>query len=127
MIRLEMKNCNMILTEKQQKYHHYHLAKIDKYEYLAGEEILLPGQKRVIEHAKFIYSPFGKAFQKQIKIMEDPGEKQIKALEEHGKQLAEYNELVKKDFNMNKDSIPLEEQKKYFINLLKKGLPNFGI
>ena len=59
--------------------------------------------------------------------MEDPGEKQIKALEEHGKQLAEYNELVKKDFNMNKDSIPLEEQKKYFINLLKKGLPNFGI
>ena len=24
MVRLEMKNCNMILTEKQQKYRHYH-------------------------------------------------------------------------------------------------------
>ena len=25
MIRLEMKNCNKILTENQQKYQHYHL------------------------------------------------------------------------------------------------------
>ena len=28
MIRLEIKNCNMILTEKHQKYQHYHLEKI---------------------------------------------------------------------------------------------------
>ena len=28
MIRLEMKNCNMILTEKQQKYQHYYLEKL---------------------------------------------------------------------------------------------------
>ena len=28
MIRLEMKNCNMILTEKQQKYQLYHLKKL---------------------------------------------------------------------------------------------------
>ena len=27
MIRLEMKNCNMILTEKQQKYQHCHQEK----------------------------------------------------------------------------------------------------
>ena len=27
MIKLEMKNYNMILTEKQQKYQHYHLEK----------------------------------------------------------------------------------------------------
>ena len=27
MIRLEMKNCNTILTEKQQKYQHYHMGK----------------------------------------------------------------------------------------------------
>ena len=26
--RLEMKNCNMILTEKQQKYQHYHPEKL---------------------------------------------------------------------------------------------------
>ena len=28
MIRLEMKNYNMILTEKQQKYQRYHLGKL---------------------------------------------------------------------------------------------------
>ena len=28
MIRLEMKNYNMILTEKQQKYQHYHQLKL---------------------------------------------------------------------------------------------------
>ena len=28
MIILEMKNCNAILTEKQQKYQHYHLEKL---------------------------------------------------------------------------------------------------
>ena len=28
MIRLVRKNCNKILTEKQQKYQHYHLGKL---------------------------------------------------------------------------------------------------
>ena len=32
-------------------------GKIDKYEYLTGEEILPPDQRRVIEEAKFAYSP----------------------------------------------------------------------
>ena len=41
--------------------------KIDKYEYLTGEEILPPDQRRVIEQAKFTYSPLGKAFEKQIR------------------------------------------------------------
>ena len=30
MIRLEMKNSNMILTEKQRNYEHYHQAKLLK-------------------------------------------------------------------------------------------------
>ena len=30
-----------------------------------------------------------------------------------GKQLVESNELVKKDFNIDRNSIPLEKQKKY--------------
>ena len=45
-------------------------GKVDKYKYLTGEEILPPGQKRVIEQAKFTYSFLGKAFEKQIKIIE---------------------------------------------------------
>ena len=28
MIKLEMKNCNMILAEQQQKYQHYHPEKV---------------------------------------------------------------------------------------------------
>ena len=39
--------------------------KYNKYEYLTGEEILSSNQKQMIEQAKFTYSPFGKAFEKQ--------------------------------------------------------------
>ena len=39
-------------------------GKINKYEYLTGEEILPSKQKQIIEQAKFTYSPFGKAFEK---------------------------------------------------------------
>ena len=45
--------------------------KIDKYEYLTGEEILPSNQKQIIEQAKFTYSPLGKAFEKQTKTIED--------------------------------------------------------
>ena len=38
-------------------------------------------QKQIIEKAKLTYSPLGKAFRKQIKTMEDQGEKQNKSLE----------------------------------------------
>ena len=46
-------------------------GKIDRYEYLRGEKILLSDQSRIIEQAKFTYSPLGKAFEKQIKIIEE--------------------------------------------------------
>ena len=39
-------------------------GKIEKYEYLTGEEILPSDQKRIIEQAKFIHSLLGKAFEK---------------------------------------------------------------
>ena len=56
-------------------------GKIDKYEYLTGEEILPSDQSRIIEQAKFAYSPIGKAFEKQTKAIEEQGQKQVKALE----------------------------------------------
>ena len=46
-------------------------GKIDKYKYLTGKEIVPPDQKRVIEQAKFNYSPLVKAFEKQIKAVEN--------------------------------------------------------
>ena len=43
-------------------------GKIDQYEYLTGEEILLSKQRQIIEQAKFAYSPLGNAFEKQTEI-----------------------------------------------------------
>ena len=49
--------------------------KIDKYEYFTGEEILPSNQKQITEQAKFTYTPYGKAFYKQIKTIEDQEKK----------------------------------------------------
>ena len=38
-------------------------CKIDKYEYLTGEDILPAGKQQMINEAKFTYSPLGKAFE----------------------------------------------------------------
>ena len=55
-------------------------GKIDKYEYLTGKEILPSNQQKIIEQAKFTYSPLGKAFEKQTKTIKDRGEKHVDAL-----------------------------------------------
>ena len=57
-------------------------GKLHKYEYLTGEDILPSNQQQIIEQAKFTYSPLGKAFEKQIKTIEDQGKKQVDALKE---------------------------------------------
>ena len=57
-------------------------GKIHKYEYLTGEDILPSNQQQIIEQTKFTYFPLGKAFEKQIKTIEDQEQKQIKALED---------------------------------------------
>ena len=46
-------------------------GKLHKYEYRPGEDILPSHQQQIIEQAKFTYSPLGKAFNKQIKTIED--------------------------------------------------------
>ena len=56
-------------------------GKIRKYEYLTGEDILPSNQQQIIQQAKFTYSPLGNAFEKQLKTIEDRGQKQVKALE----------------------------------------------
>ena len=60
-----MKNCKMILIDRLQKYQLY----LDKYEYLAGKEILPSNQQQIIVQGKFTYPPLGKAFEKQIKTI----------------------------------------------------------
>ena len=60
-------------------------GKIDKYEYLTGEEIL-PSNQQITEQAKFTYSLLGKAFVTQTKTIKDHGEKQIKAMQDNKEQ-----------------------------------------
>ena len=55
-------------------------GKIHKYEYLTGEDMLPSNQQQIIEQARFTYSSLGKAFEKQIKTIENQGKKQVDAL-----------------------------------------------
>ena len=64
MIKLRMKNYNMILIEKLQKYN-----------------------RAIIEQAKFTYFPLGKVFEKQTKTIQDQREKRrgcFKSFKEEG-------------------------------------------
>ena len=53
-------------------------GKIDKYEYLTGEEILPSNQKQIIGQPNFTYSPLAKTFENQTKAIDSQIEKQIK-------------------------------------------------
>ena len=81
-------------------------GKLDKYEYLTGEEILPSNQKQIIQQAKFNYSPLGKALEKQVKTIKDQGEKQVKAIQD--KQIVNIN---KDDY---KNKILLSKEREIF-------------
>ena len=87
-------------------------GKLDKYEYLTGEEILPSNQQQIIQQAKFDYSPIGKALEKQRKAIEDQGEKQVVALES----------LKDSDKKLTsiKDFIPIENLNPEIINEIKR-------
>ena len=67
-----MKNYNVILTETQQKYQHYHPEKLIKMNTL---------------QAKLAYSPLQKTFEKQTKTIEEKGKKQIDPITDQNKGL----------------------------------------
>ena len=82
-------------------------GKLDKYEYLTGEEILPSNQQQIIQQAKFIYSPLGKALEKQRKTIEDKGEKQVIAIEslkDSDKKLTPIKDFISKE-NLNPEII----------------------
>ena len=91
-------------------------GKIDKYEYLTGEEILPANQQQIIQQAKFTYSPLGKALEKQIKTIEDQGKKQVKAIQDN-KQLVNINKDV--DY---KDKLLLSKEREIFKDIYNKRL-----
>ena len=66
-----MKNYNMILTEKQQRYPALLSGKVDNYEYFTDQEMLPSMKSIMIEQATFTYSPLGKALDYQKKKQVD--------------------------------------------------------
>ena len=91
-------------------------SKIDKYEYLTGEEILPSNQQQIIEQAKFPYSPLGKAFEKQTKTIKDQGKKQVKAIQDN-KQLVNIN-----NGDGYKDKLLLSKEREIFKDIYNKRL-----
>ena len=84
-------------------------GKIDKYEYLTGEEILLSNQQQIIEQAKFTYSLLGMASKKQTKTIEDQGGKQIKVIQEK----RPMKSIEKFTYDINDSPIVLKEKEIY--------------
>ena len=89
-------------------------GKIDKYEYLTGEEILPSNQQQIIQQANFTYSPLGKAFEKQIKTIKDQEEKQVKAIQD--KQIVNVNK------DSYKDKLLLSKEREIFKDIYNKRL-----
>ena len=92
-------------------------GKIDKYEYLTGEEILPSNQKQIIEQAKFTYSPLGKVFEKQIKTIQDQAKKTTNwCFKRTNWFLKKKRKKVIEDKSNDKPSM----QKKFYNRLLKE-------
>ena len=94
------------------------LGKLRKYEYLTSEDILPSNQQQIIEQAKFTYSPLGKAFDKQIKTIEDQGKKQVDALNT----LKSDNKITIEKYKYDSKDTPFLSKRKYLINLKMKEL-----
>ena len=84
-----------------------------QYEYLTGEDILPSNQKKIIEQARFTYSCLGKAFEKQIKTIEDQGQKQVEALNtlKSNNRLATEDVILKNALNNNEAKKELDKIK----------------
>ena len=89
-------------------------GKLDKYEYLAGEEILPSNQQQIIQQAILNYSPLGKALEKQIKTIKDQGEEQVKAIQD--KQIVNNN---KDDY---KDKLLFSKEREIFEDIYNRRL-----
>ena len=90
-------------------------GKLDKYEYLTGEEILPSNQQQIIQQAKFNYSPLGKAIEKQRKTIEDQGKEQVKAIQDN-------NQLVSINKDDYKDKLLLSKEREIFKDISNKRL-----
>ena len=103
------------------------LGKINKYEYLTGEGILPYDKSRIIEQAKFTYSPLGKAFEKQVKTIEDQEIKQFQTLkalkpEENQEDIKSTKGIFQKDIRTNEIKNEISEIRNWEEKIKRKDL-----
>ena len=103
------------------------LGKINKYEYLTGEGILSYDKSRIIEQAKFTYSPLGKAFEKQVKTIEDQEIKQFQTLkalkpEENQEDIKSTKGIFQKDIRTNEIKNEISEIRNWEEKIKRKDL-----
>ena len=100
--------------------------KIDKYEFLTGKEILPSDQSRIIEQVKFTYSPFSKAFEKQINKIEDQWKKtwSFKTLKsyENKQDIKSTDGIFPKEMRTNEIKNKIYEIKKWKEKITQKDL-----
>ena len=72
-------------------------------------------QQQIIQQAKLTYSPLGKAFEKQVKTIEDQGKKQVKAIQDN-KQLVNINK------DNYKDKLLLSKEREIFKDIYNNRL-----
>ena len=96
--------------------------KIDKHEFFTSEEVLPSDQSRIIEQAKFTYFSFGKAFDKQIRTIEDQGEA-LKALKpEENQELESIEGPFPKEMRNNEIKNETDKIKKWQEKVNRKDL-----
>ena len=94
-------------------------GKLHKYEYLTDEDILPSNQQQIKEQIKFTYSSLGKAFDKQIKTIEDQGKKQVDPLNT----LKSDNKITIKKYTYDPNDTPfISKQKEIFNKLIDERL-----
>ena len=88
---------------------------------------MLPSdQSRIIEQAKFTYSPLGKAIEKQIKTIKDQGKKKVETLKalkpEENQELESIERVFPKKIRNNENKNKIGEIKKWEEKIKKKDL-----
>ena len=120
MIKLKMKRYN--INREAAKTSALSSGKLHKYEYLTGEDILPSNEPQIIEQTKFTYSPLEKAFDKQIKTIEDQEKKQIDALNTLNTLKSDNKTTIEKNIYDPKDTPFISRQKEIFDKLIDERL-----
>ena len=101
-------------------------VKIDECEYLTGQEILPSNKRQILEQGKFAYSSLEKASEKQTKMIEDQGIKQVEALDvlnpEKNQKLKSIEELFPKEMVTNEIKNEIDEIRKWEDKIKRKDL-----